>query len=251
MGFVKITNPDAIGIASTARTFIESLGIDIHKIRGQGYDGASVMSGVHSGVQTLIKEMVSFPVPFVHCGCHNLNLVINDAVESVVDNRNFFDVLGEIFSFFGQSLNRWEELRVQADRGSLTLNKLCETRRYSRVDAVRAVRDRYPHIMKALTRLILLILTSEKKKERDDTKSLKEKMDSFDFVLFIVMWERILRAINSTSKELQSPKVDLSVASRLMNCSISDIELLRNSWESVKMTASALAGSWCPLLEFT
>jgi len=251
MGFVEIINPDAKGIALTARTFIESLGIDFHRIRGQGYDGVSVMSGIHSGVQTLIKEMVSFPVPFVHCGCHNLNLVINDAVESVVDNRNFFDVLGEIFSFFGQSLNRWEELRVQADRGSLTLNKLCETRRYSRVDAVRAVRDRYPHIMKALTRLILLILTSEKKKERDDTKSLKEKMDSFDFVLFIVMWERILRAINSTSKELQSPKVDLSVASRLMNCSISDIELLRNSCESVKMAASALTGSWCSSLEFT
>ena len=77
-------------------------------------------------MQTLIKEMISFPVPFVHCGCHNLSLVINDVVVSVVDNRNFFDVLGEIFSFFGQSLNRWEELRVQADRGSLTLKKLCE-----------------------------------------------------------------------------------------------------------------------------
>ena len=99
MGFVKITNPDAKGVASTARTFIESLGIDFHRIRGQGYDGATVISGVHSGVQTLIKEMVSFPVPFVHCGCHNLNLVINDAVDSVMDNRNFFDVLGAIFSF--------------------------------------------------------------------------------------------------------------------------------------------------------
>jgi len=58
MGFVQITNPNAKGIASTARTFMESLGIDFHRIRGQGYDGASVMSGVHTGVQTLIKEMV-------------------------------------------------------------------------------------------------------------------------------------------------------------------------------------------------
>ena len=144
IGLVKITNPDAKGIASTARTFIESLGIDFHRIRGQEYDGASVMSGVHSGVQTLIKEMVLFPVPFVHCGCHNFNLVINDAVDSVVANRNLFDVHGEIFSFFGQSLKRWEELRVQADRGSLTLKELCDTTWSSRVDAVRAVRDRYP-----------------------------------------------------------------------------------------------------------
>ena len=42
MGFAKITNPDAKGIASTARTFIESLGIDFHRIRGQGYDSAVV-----------------------------------------------------------------------------------------------------------------------------------------------------------------------------------------------------------------
>jgi len=84
MGFVKIINPDAKGIALTASTFIESLGIDFHRIRGKGYYGPSVMSGVHTGVQTLITEMVSFPVPFVHCGCHNLNLVINDAVDSVV-----------------------------------------------------------------------------------------------------------------------------------------------------------------------
>ena len=52
MGFVKIINPNAQGIALTARTFIESLGIDFHSIRGQGYYGASVMSGVHTGVQT-------------------------------------------------------------------------------------------------------------------------------------------------------------------------------------------------------
>ena len=67
-------------------------------------------------------------------------------------------------------------------------------------------------------------------------------MDSFEFVLFTVMWERILRAMDSTSKELMSPKLGLSVASRLMNCSISEIELLRNSWESAKMKASALPG---------
>ena len=52
------------------------------------------------------------------------------------------------------------------------------------------------------------------------------KMDSFEFVLFIVMWERILRAMNSTSKELQSTKLDLSVATRLVNCLISDFNYL-------------------------
>ena len=137
---------------------------------------------------------------------------------------------------------------MEADPGSLTLKRLCETRWSSRVDAVRAVRDRYPHIMKILTRLAM---TSTKKKERDDAKFLKEKMDSYEFILFIVIWERILRAINSTSKELQSPKLDFSIASRLLSCTVSELEILRGSWDSVRKTASALAESWSSSLTFT
>ena len=115
----------------------------------------------------MIQEASSSPVPLVHCGCHNLNLVINDDVDSVVENKGFFGVLKEIFNYFGQSLNRWEELRMEADPGSLTLKRLCETRWSSRVDAVRAVRDRYPHIMKILTRLAL----TRQRKKREMTQN--------------------------------------------------------------------------------
>ena len=53
MGFSKVISPDAKGITSTANNFIEVLEIDFGKIRGQGYDGASVMSGIHAGVKNL------------------------------------------------------------------------------------------------------------------------------------------------------------------------------------------------------
>lgn len=157
MGFVKINNPNADGIANTAKAFLENLGIDFSKIRGQGYDGASVMSGIHCGVQKLMKDMVNSPVPFVHCGCHNLNLVVNDAATSLVMSEKCFATLRDIFSFFGSSLNRRRDLGIEAGKGSLTLNMLCTTRRSSRIDAVRAVRDKYPQIMRLLTRLILTL----------------------------------------------------------------------------------------------
>lgn len=44
-------------------------------------------------------------VPFVHCASHNLNLIINDAVESVAQNQKFFSIMQDIFNFFGKSLN--------------------------------------------------------------------------------------------------------------------------------------------------
>ena len=51
------------------------------------------MSGAHNCVQKLMKDRSSKPVPFVHCAAHNLNLVVNDAVNSVVENDNFFEVI--------------------------------------------------------------------------------------------------------------------------------------------------------------
>ena len=89
------------------------------KIRGQGYDGASVMSGSLGGVQRLMCDAVHecgsvVPVPFVHCSSHNLNLVVNDAAEATVSGMSFFGILSSIFNFFGCSLNRWAELALTA-----------------------------------------------------------------------------------------------------------------------------------------
>ena len=81
------------------------------------------MSCVRGGVQKLIKDMCESPVPFVHCASHNLNLVINDAVEGVAHNEKFFNIMQEIFNFFGKSLNRWRELSIAGDVGSSTLKK--------------------------------------------------------------------------------------------------------------------------------
>ena len=128
LGFVKLDNATATGIVATTKTFLQSLGINFSKIRGQAYDGPSVMTSFQAGVQTLIKSMVATPVPFIHCGSHNLNLVIIDTVNSVVENENFFEILRELFSFFASSLKRWRKLGFEAGKRSLTLKKLCTTR---------------------------------------------------------------------------------------------------------------------------
>ena len=158
------------------------------------------MSGAYGGVQQLNKDMFpSSPVPFVPCASHNLNLVINDAVKSVPQNENFFIILQDVFNFFGSSLNRGRELQIESEKDSLTLKKLCTTLWSSRINAVRAVRDRYTHILKVLTRISL---TSDKTSEQNTASTLRKDLDLFEFVMFIVLWERILRAFNSSSKEL-------------------------------------------------
>lgn len=72
IGFVELTKTDAETISQSILFCMEQWGLDITKLRGQGYDGASVMSGHVSGVQSRIRE-VSPKAVYVHCRSHNLN----------------------------------------------------------------------------------------------------------------------------------------------------------------------------------
>ena len=102
LGFVEVTSPDAPGLVDTTKRFLQELGIDILKLRGQGYDGASVMCDAYGGVQRLIKDMCpSLPVLFVHYASHNLNLVINDAVKSIPQNEKFLQFCKMSLIFLG------------------------------------------------------------------------------------------------------------------------------------------------------
>ena len=119
LGFIPVTDGTATGLVETTCKYIEDIGIEIEKLRGQAFDGARVMSGAHNGVQKLMKDRLSKPVPFVHYAAHNLNLVVNDAVNSVVENDNFFGVIQSIYVFFSSSINRSRDLQLLAVDSSL------------------------------------------------------------------------------------------------------------------------------------
>ena len=111
LGFVTITDASAVELTKIVSESLSALGLELKKIRGQGFDSASVMSGTRGGMQKLFRDVIhdsgtTSPVPFVHCASHNLNLVINDSVEATVGGVTFFGSVSEIFNFFGCSLNR-------------------------------------------------------------------------------------------------------------------------------------------------
>ena len=50
LDFIPVTDRMAAGLVETTCKYIEDIGIEIEKLRGQAFDRASVMSGVHNGV---------------------------------------------------------------------------------------------------------------------------------------------------------------------------------------------------------
>jgi len=101
IGFLVVDDQSASSLCDTVvQKCIEDNGLKLAKLRGQGYDGATSMSGIYSGVQARIVAKQPKAV-YVHCAAHNLNLVLNDAVSDVVDVRNFLALLNRFASSLG------------------------------------------------------------------------------------------------------------------------------------------------------
>jgi len=96
-----------------------------------------------------------------------------------------------------------------------------------------------------------IILTSKHSKERTDASVLKKNMDNFNFVMRIIIWERILTYLHRVSQQLQAINTDLSASVRLLSAAYGELQYMRDSWDSVLMSANAMRLSWGIKPEFT
>ena len=96
---------DAATLPLLIKDVLLRLGWSLDDCRGQCYDGASAMSGIHSGVQARIAE--EQPNAFYgHCTEHSLNLVLHEATRSVLFVRDTIDLVHEIIKFVRDSPKR-------------------------------------------------------------------------------------------------------------------------------------------------
>lgn len=220
--------------------------------RGQGYDGASVMSGSKSGVQKRILSVVP-NAPFVHCCAHNLNLVISDAAKSTQVANNFFITIQAIYNFFSSSAPRWAILAFSENFASKiqkkVLKKICPTRWEARYESVSALKLRFIDVLKSLVSINLL---SNKCDERREAQSLqKKKMESFQFVLMLCVWEHILRPLHGVSKMLQKKDMNLQNARDRLKDVYYLINELRNDYDNIVNNAKSLCLKWGLPIKYT
>lgn len=76
---------------------LEECNLEIKYLRGQGYDGASAMSGKVKGAQAVVQKRCPKAV-YVHYASHSLNLAITNAAE-VRSIRNCFGTTEKVWSF--------------------------------------------------------------------------------------------------------------------------------------------------------
>ena len=89
IAFLKLKRVRAVDITNAIVSCLEGLGLSLNELRGQGYDGASTMSGEKSGVQKRIQEKQPKGL-YTHCAGHSLNLVMVSSC-FVLSVRNAID----------------------------------------------------------------------------------------------------------------------------------------------------------------
>uniref|UniRef100_A0A3B4VHH5 DUF4371 domain-containing protein n=1 Tax=Seriola dumerili TaxID=41447 RepID=A0A3B4VHH5_SERDU len=98
MHFEHADKLDAAGLTEKIVNSLQKYGLEYREqLVGQGYDGASVMSGRH-GVSARIQSQAKHAF-YVHCNAHCLNLVIVDTVKAVPEASCFFSLLQHLYIF--------------------------------------------------------------------------------------------------------------------------------------------------------
>lgn len=241
IGFVEILDQSGVGLEESIINCITKNNLNLSKLRGQGYDGAANMSGVYSGVQARLKSKQKLAT-YIHCASHNLNLVLNDAMNSSTEVKNFFGLVEKIYTFFSNSIKRWQLLlSSESSDISITLKRLCTTRWSSRYDSLLAIRHRYVDILKCLSQIIL---RSKNKDEIFEANYLKVHMEDFQFIFSVIFIGEILETVNVVSKVLQSPKQELSTAVSLLNSALINLQEYRSQYSDFFKIAVEIAKKW-------
>ena len=111
LGFCSLPATGAQDITSAIVEFSRAHGMNMARLVGMGFDGASNMTGHVSGLSTRLKELYLNAKYLTHCRNHALNLVIVASCNEVPDVRKFMDTLKALTLFFKYSAKRKHILR--------------------------------------------------------------------------------------------------------------------------------------------
>lgn len=128
MGFYQATSTKAETLFGILKDILVRFDLNINCLRGQCYDGASNVSGRLTGLQTRVQEVEPRGI-FVHCNGHNLNLSVQDSLESIPCTRNCIGIAKDLINFVHDSPKRLAWFKeLQTGEKAPQLMQFCPTR---------------------------------------------------------------------------------------------------------------------------
>ena len=95
----------------------------------------------------------------------------------------------------------------------MTLKRLCTTHWSSRIDTIRATKNRLGDIIQLMKGYI----KDSKNREKQEAQNLLKHISIMEFVILLNTWERIISSINLASIDFHAVDMDLGIKSEYNN----------------------------------
>ena len=218
-------------IGETLLRHISELGLDLQYLVGQGYDGAASMSSERVGVCSFIKSAAPL-ADYFHCCMHALNLSCSRAAK-IPAIRHCMDDIKDINNFFKHA-KRNSYLQAVIARESIEelqrrqLVTLCETRFVERHESVLVVRQLLPYIVVCLEEM----LAWDSLDTRKDARRLLKSLQDPQFLVALVLAEKVSAVLRPVSRSLQQIGSDLVKAMSTISATQSKLYTWRKGEEN-------------------
>ena len=196
LGFFELKGKKADDLSQEILKQLKKDGLDINLCRGQGYDNASVMSGIYGGVQQKIKE-VNPKALFNGCASHSLNLCGTHSFSVTPDCMTCFGTLESMYVFFSASTGRWDTLMLLVD---ISLKRIVETRWSATHEAVKPVAKNYDQYVEAIH---TLCQPDQNFETKSGAQVLLPTVCDFSFLCYLYCWAAILEEVDHAQQYLQ------------------------------------------------
>ncbi|XP_042412971.1 zinc finger MYM-type protein 1-like [Zingiber officinale] len=116
MAVVHVATTTVACLKEAIDSLFAKYGLSVARLRGQGYDGASNMSGEFNGLKSLIMKENPYAL-YVHCFAHQLQLVVVAVAQANQYVSDFMWIVGSIVNTSTSSCKRADKLRqLEHDR---------------------------------------------------------------------------------------------------------------------------------------
>ena len=170
-------------------------------------------------MQKCVKE-VAPEATYIHCYAHCLNLALVDSTKHVSEAIDFFALMETLYVFVSSAkvhtVYTHQQSLLHPNKPVHQLQHLSDTCWACRYFAVEAVCSTYDVILVTLQ----AIVDGEDRVKATEATGILSQVQSFKFMIALVLFWRILFCTKSSSDQLQSTSINMAKAADLVNATL-------------------------------
>ncbi|XP_004678833.1 PREDICTED: zinc finger MYM-type protein 1 [Condylura cristata] len=214
LGFIDVEEVPGTNLHRTIKTYLQQIGVDLNKIRGQAYDSTTNLRGKFNKIAAEFKKEEPRAL-YVHCYAHFLDLTVVRFCKEVKELRSALNTLTYLFNTIHMS----GEMSANFQKiCKLNQNKTCKKHISQSCWTVHdrtllSVIEGLPEIIETLE---VVSSHSSNTSLADELSDLLAMISKFEFIFCLKFLYRVLSVTGILSKELQSETIDIfSLSSKI------------------------------------